>query len=153
MTAKSLLILVLMTLSLGLYAENPGAGRTPSAEGAAIAFSNLSDGDVIPPGYVARFTISGMGIAPAGSRIENTGHFHLLIDLPVLPDFDQPLPASEQLIHFGKGQTQTELDLAEGEHTLQLLLADHAHIPHDPPVMSEPIRIVVDGDAPPQTDS
>jgi hypothetical protein len=121
--------------------------RTPSAAGAAIAFANLADGDVVPPGYVAEFTISGMGIAPAGSRIDNTGHFHLLIDLAELPPLDQPLPTTEQIVHFGKGQTETPLNLAEGSHRLQLLLADHAHVPHDPPVMSEAITIVVAADA------
>lgn len=117
--------------------------RSPSAEGAAIAFANLADGDVVPTGYTARFTISGMGVAPAGSAIENTGHFHLLIDLAELPPLDQPLPVTEQIVHFGKGQTETVLNLAEGPHRLQLLLADYAHVPHDPPVLSEAITITV----------
>jgi hypothetical protein len=152
MTLKPLLALALLAMCLGLHADDTAGARTPSTEGAAIAFSNLSDGDVIPPGYVVRFTISGMGVAPAGAQIENTGHFHLLIDLPDLPDFDRPLPANEHILHFGQGQTYTTLDLAEGEHTLQLLLADHAHVPHDPPVISKSIRIIVDGNAPPQAD-
>ena len=117
--------------------------RSPSAEGAAIAFANLADGDVVPTGYTVRFTISGMGVAPAGSAIENTGHYHLLIDLPELPPLDQALPATEQIVHFGKGQTETTLNLAEGPHRLQLLLADHAHVPHDPPVLSEAITITL----------
>jgi hypothetical protein len=117
--------------------------RSPSAEGASIAFANLADGDVVPPGYIAKFTISGMGIAPAGSEIENTGHFHLLIDLAELPPLDQPLPATDQIVHFGKGQSETTLDLTEGRHRLQLLLADYAHVAHDPPVLSEVITITV----------
>ena len=117
--------------------------RSPSAEGASIAFANLADGDVVPPGYTAKFTISGMGIAPAGSAIENTGHFHLLIDLPELPPLGQPLPATEQIVHFGKGQSETTLNLTEGRHRLQLLMADYAHVPHDPPVLSEVITITV----------
>ena len=153
MTLKPLLACALLTACLGLQAAEPPSTRSASSEGAAISFSNLSDGDVIPLVYVVRFTISGMGIAPAGVQIENTGHFHLLIDLAELPDFDQPLPANEHLLHFGKGQTQTTLELTEGKHTLQLLLADHAHVPHDPPVMSEAITVVVAADAPPQTDS
>ena len=152
MTLKTLLALALLATCPGLHAENTAGARTPSADGATVSFSNLSDGDVIPPGYVVRFMISGMGVAPAGAQIENTGHFHLLIDLPELPDFDRPLPANEHLLHFGQGHTYTKLELAEGEHTLQLLLADYAHVPHDPPVISKPIRITVDGDAPPQTD-
>ena len=153
MTLKTRLACVLMLACFGLQAADTAGARSPSAEGAAVAFANLSDGDVVPPGFVVRFTISGMGIAPAGVQIENTGHYHLLIDLTELPDFDQPLPANAQLLHFGKGQVQTTLELTEGEHTLQLLLADHAHVPHDPPVMSQPITIVVSADAPPQSDS
>lgn len=129
------------------------ADRTPSAEGASVAFANLADGDVVSPSFVVRFTISGMGIAPAGSQIENTGHFHLLIDLSELPALDQPLPANDHIRHYGKGQTQAELDLPEGEHTLQLMLADYAHVPHDPPVVSEVISIVVANDAPSESDS
>jgi hypothetical protein len=153
MTLKTLLTCALLAACLGLQAGEAAGARSSSSEGATVAFSNLSDGDVIPPVYIARFTISGMGIAPAGAQIENTGHFHLLIDLNELPDFDQPLPANEHLLHFGKGQTQVQLELTEGEHTLQLLLADHAHVPHDPPVMSKAITIVVSAEAPPQTDS
>lgn len=147
MRFKYLLFLALVMACGSLFAEGQTTGRTPSAEGASVAFGNLADGDVVPPSFIVRFTISGMGIAPAGSQIENTGHFHLLIDLPELPDFDQPLPANDNIRHYGKAQTQAELDLPEGEHTLQLLLADHAHVPHDPPVISNVIRIVVANDA------
>ena len=116
-------------------------------------FIDVADGDVVPPVFVVRFTISGMGIAPAGTQIENTGHHHLLIDVDQLPDLDVPLPMTDNIRHFGKGQTEVELQLTEGEHTLQLLLADHAHIPHDPPVLSEAITITVSADAPPPVDS
>ena len=90
-----------------------------------------------------------MGIAPAGAEIDNTGHHHLLIDVVELPDLNQPLPASDNIRDFGKGQSQTELQLTEGQHSLQMLLADHAHIPHNPPIMSDVIVIVVSVDAPP----
>lgn len=156
MELRSLWLAALLAGGLAVHAdgtaEEASSGRTPSAPGATVEFANLADGDVVPPGFTVRFSISGMGIAPAGVAIENTGHFHLLIDLEELPDFDQPLPANEQLLHFGKGQTQAELDLAPGEHSLQLLLADYAHVPHDPPVLSEVITITVAQDAPPQTD-
>jgi len=127
-------------------------GPTPSAPGASIGFANLEDGDTVPPGYTVRFSISGMGVAPAGSNIPNTGHFHLLIDLDALPPLDQPLPANEHIVHFGKGQTETTLDLPEGAHRLQLMLADYAHVPHDPPVMSDVITIQIVADAPPPAD-
>ena len=126
--------------------------RMPSPGGASVGFANLSNGDVVPPSFSVKFTISGMGIAPAGTNIENTGHHHLLIDVDQLPDLDQPLPMADNIRHFGHGQTETELELPEGEHTLQLLLADYAHLPHDPPVMSEVITITVSADAPPQAD-
>lgn len=145
MNLKSLLHIGLLTCCLAATCSAALADKhlSPSAEGAVISFANLADGDVVPPGYVAKFTISGMGIAPAGSQIDNTGHFHLLIDLVELPPMDQPLPVTEQILHFGKGQTETTLNLTEGQHRLQLLLADYAHIPHDPPVVSEVITIVV----------
>jgi len=135
----------LLILSLAVAGTPAGvladAHRTPSTPGATIGFANLADGDTVPPGFTVRFTISGMGVAPAGSDIENTGHFHLLIDLEALPPLDQPLPATEQIIHYGKGQTEATLDLPDGEHRLQLLLADYAHVPHDPPVLSDAITV------------
>ena len=84
-----------------------------------------------------------MGVAPAGNPIPNTGHHHLLIDLAELPDLAKPLAANDNIVHFGAGQTETELSLAPGEHTLQLLLADFSHVPHNPPVISEKITITV----------
>lgn len=142
--------LMILVLAAGTTADVPAdTHRTPSAPGATIGFANLSDGDVVPPGFTARFTVSGMGVAPAGSDIENTGHFHLLIDLDELPPMDQPLPATDHIIHYGKGQTEATLDLPEGEHRLQLLLADYAHVPHDPPVLSPAITVRIAGDAVP----
>ena len=84
-----------------------------------------------------------MGVAPAGRDLANTGHHHLLIDLDQLPDMNAPLPASDQVIHFGKAQTETQLTLAPGVHRLQLLLGNYAHVPHNPPVLSEVIEIEV----------
>ena len=121
--------------------------RSPSSDGAAVSFHNPENGDVVAPTFTVKFLISGMGIAPAGSDIENTGHHHLLIDLAELPDMNQPLPSSQQIRHFGKGQSETELTLPEGEHTLQLLFADYLHRPHDPVVISDKITITVSNDA------
>ena len=153
MTVKAGIIVVLAAAILALPAVTTAASeRTPSPAHAAVGFGNIADGDVVPTEFTVQFTISGMGIAPAGSRIENTGHHHLLIDVSEMPDLSQPLPANDQIRHFGKGQTRTELILPEGQHTLQLLLADYAHVPHDPPVMSDVITITVSADAPPQQD-
>ena len=97
----------------------------------------------MPSPVRVEFGIEGMSVAPAGIQTENSGHHHLLIDTD-LPALDLPIPADGNHIHFGDGSTWTELTLAPGEHTLQLLLADHAHFPHDPPVMSAPITIMVE---------
>jgi hypothetical protein len=132
-------------------AESAGDSlRSPSTEGATVSFAMPRDGDLVPLTFEVRFLVSGMGIAPAGSQIANTGHHHLLIDLAELPDMNQPLPATEQIRHFGKGQTETRLTLPEGEHSLQLLFADYQHAPHDPPVISKKITITVSANAPPQ---
>ena len=101
------------------------------------------DGATVPETFKVKFGLSGMGVAPAGTNIKNTGHHHLLIDMDKLPDLTKPLPATDQIIHFGGGQTETELTLTPGEHTLQLLLGNYMHIPHDKPVMSKKITITV----------
>jgi hypothetical protein len=145
MSLKNLLIAGLIGCCLAL-AGNPALAdcqRGTAADGASIAFANLADGDVVPPGFTVQFAVSGMDVAPAGTPGDNTGHFHLLIDLDELPPLDRALPATEQIVHFGKGQTETTLDLPEGPHRLQLLMADYAHVPHDPPVLSEVVSMVV----------
>ena len=106
-------------------------------------FIDLKDGATIPSKVKIRFGIENMEIAPAGTAKPNTGHHHLLIDTP-LPPLDQPIPSDFNHIHFGGGQTEAEITLPAGEHTLQLLLGDQAHIPHFPPVVSEIIRVRVD---------
>jgi len=129
-----------------------GTHSSPSAEGASVSFKALQDGDLVPPAFTVKFLVSGMGIAPAGSMIDNTGHHHLLIDATEMPDMNLPLPATDHIRHFGKGQTEAELTLSEGEHTLQLLFADYMHTPHEPPVMSDKITITVSADAPPRNE-
>ena len=116
--------------------------RTPSPAGARVFFITPAAGDTVPNPVRVEFGIEGMSVAPAGIQKEHSGHHHLLVDTD-LPPLDLPIPADAQHIHFGDGSTWTELTLAPGEHTLQLLLADHAHFPHDPPVMSPPITITV----------
>jgi hypothetical protein len=110
---------------------------------AEVYFISPQDGDKVSGEVNVRFGLRGMGVAPAGVEAANTGHHHLLIDMDTLPPLDTPLPKTEQLRHFGGGQTETTLSLAPGEHTLQLLLGNYSHIPHNPPVMSEKIRITV----------
>lgn len=124
-------------------AQAQASHSTPSAAGATVGFANLADGNVVPPVFTVKFAISGMDITPAGTQTENTGHHHLLINVTKLPDMNLPLPDTDNIRHFGKGQTEVELTLPPGPHTLQLLLGNYAHIPHSPPVMSEKITITV----------
>jgi Domain of unknown function (DUF4399) len=117
-------------------------GPTPSPAGATVYFIDLKNGATLPPNSVIHFGLRGMGVAPAGSDRENSGHHHLLIDAE-LPPLDQPIPSDFNHLHFGAGQTEAEVNLPPGEHTLQLLLGDKSHIPHSPPLMSERIRVRV----------
>jgi uncharacterized protein DUF4399 len=115
-------------------------GPTPSPPGAKAEFLDLKDGAVIGPKTTIHFGLHGMGVAPAGTKRANTGHFHLLIDRD-LPPLDKQIPNDENDLHFGAGQTETELTLPLGPHTLQLLLGDADHIPHSPPVYSDKIHV------------
>ena len=117
-------------------------GPTPSPPGAAVYFIDIKNGDTLPAKSVIHFGLRGMGVAPAGSDRENSGHHHLLIDSE-MPPLDQPIPNDFTHLHFGAGQTEADVSLPPGEHTLQLLLGDKGHIPHSPPVMSERILVRV----------
>jgi len=115
--------------------------RSESPEGAKAYIVSPKDGETVQKEFVVVFGLEGMGVAPAGIDIPDTGHHHLLVDQEALPDMNMPLGSPP--IHFGKGQTQTTLTLEPGTHTLQLILGDKLHIPHQPPVVSEMITITV----------
>jgi hypothetical protein len=138
---KTLTTLVLLVFSTAIYAAD--LPKTPSPAGAQVYIIGLKDGKEVKKTFTVRFGLKGMGVAPAGVDIPDTGHHHLLIDMPELPDMSMPMPASENLVHFGKGQTETQLTLKPGKHTLQLVLGDKIHLPHNPPVISKKITIVV----------
>lgn len=116
--------------------------QTPAPANARAYIISPADGEIVSNPVTVKFGLEGMGVAPAGVNVKNTGHHHLLVDTD-LPPLDKPIPADKHHIHFGKGQTQTTLTLSPGKHTLQLLLGDANHIPHSPPVMSEKITITV----------
>jgi Domain of unknown function (DUF4399) len=125
----------------GASAQQKG-GPTPAPAGASVYFIDLRDGATIAPRTVVHFGLRAMGVAPAGSDRQNSGHHHLLVDTD-LPPLDQPIPNDFNHLHYGAGQTEAEVTLSPGPHTLQLLLGDKDHVPHTPPVMSERIRVVV----------
>ena len=116
--------------------------KSPAPDGAKAYIVSPANGDTVTSPVTVVFGLSGMGVAPAGADIEHTGHHHLIIDAP-LPNLDQPIPADDNYKHFGKGQTETTVELAPGTHTLQLLLGNFLHIPHESAVSSEVIEITV----------
>ena len=118
------------------------SGRKPSPADAKVYFVYPHNGSYVTRTPVIRFGLLNMGVAPAGINKPNTGHHHLLIDAP-LPPLDQPIPNDANHLHFGAGQTEAKISLPLGKHTLRLVLADENHVPHDPPVYSEPIKITV----------
>ena len=132
--------LVLATASLAVAQAQE---RTPSPKGAKVFIISPKNGETVTSPVTVKFGIKGMTLAPAGTKQENSGHHHLLIDSDPPADLGQPLPATDKIVHFGKAQTETTLTLPPGKHTLQLLLGDQNHIPHKPPVLSKKITITV----------
>jgi hypothetical protein len=139
-------LLLIILFAPAFAQEGAGGGalpRTPAPAGATAYLLSPENGARVTSPVTVRFGLRGMGVAPAGVTAPNTGHHHLLIDVAQLPPDNLPLPATDQIRHFGLGQTETVLELPPGEHTLQLVLGDALHIPHDPPVRSEKITITV----------
>jgi hypothetical protein len=129
--------------AISAQAQRTG-GPTPAPAGAEVYFIDLKDGATVPSKLKLYFGLRNMGIAPAGSDRENSGHHHLLIDTD-LPPLDKPIPNDFNHLHFGAGQTEAEITLKPGQHTLQLVMGDKDHVPHTPPVMSQRIRVRVEG--------
>jgi len=128
-----------------LIATGAIAGDTPAPEGARVYFINLEDGATVSSPVLIQFGAEGVGIAPAGVERDLTGHHHLIVNEAIEgEELDQPIPADDQHVHFGGGQTQVTIDLPPGTHTLQLVMGDHNHIPHDPAIMSERIEVTVE---------
>ena len=119
------------------------ADLSPAPEAATAYIISPSNGETVSSPFLVQFGLSGMGIAPAGIDRPNTGHHHLLIDVDELPSLTEPLQASQQVLHYGAGQTEAELSLTPGEHTLQLVLGNYSHVPHDNPVISEKVKVTV----------
>ncbi len=139
MKLLSVKLSLLLLLPAFVYAE--GLPISPSPEGARVYIISPLDGAELDSKFTVRFGLQGMGVAPAGFDKANTGHHHLLVDGQELPALDQPLGV--EVMHFGGGQTEKTIQLPAGKHTLQLVLGNYLHIPHNPPVMSEKISITV----------
>lgn len=140
---KNLFVAVAIA-ALGIASQAMAAAPASTApEDARVYFIEPQDGQVVGQTFTVVFGLSHMGVAPAGVDKANTGHHHLLIDLDSPPDLSAPLPANDHVKHFGGGQTEAQITLAPGKHTLQLLLGNYQHIPHDKPVISKKITITV----------
>ena len=116
---------------------------TPAPKGAEVSIVSPADGATVPKTFVVKFAVKNIALAPAGDVTKNTGHHHLLIDVKTLPAANQPIPTDPNHVHFGKAQTQAEVTLTPGEHTLQLMLGDSGHVPFDTPIVSEKITVNV----------
>ncbi len=127
------------------------AQQTPAPEGASVYFVALEDGATVSSPVTVNFGLTGMGVAPAGTEVENTGHHHLLVNRAPFgegefgaEEVELALPNDENHRHFGGGQTEVTIDLPPGTHTLQLVVGDAGHVPHDPPIVSDVITITVE---------
>jgi hypothetical protein len=145
LTTGSVISRLMMSLLLAgpaLADSDPGIPRSPRPEDARVYIISPADGETVSSPVTVQFGLGGMGVAPAGVEKPATGHHHLIVDAP-LPPADLPIPKDDHYRHFGVGQTEVVLELEPGDHTLQLVLGDHIHVPHDPPVVSEKITITV----------
>ena len=131
MKIKLLLFLNVFFLSEAALANSP-----------KVYFIEPANGAFVQETFKVKFGLENFGVAPAGYDIPNTGHHHLLIDT-TLTDLQSPIPADSKHIHFGKGQTETSITLEKGEHQLTLIMGNFAHIPHDEPIISETITVIV----------
>ena len=131
-------------IAMMLATASVHAGTTKSPADAVLYIGRPSDGAVVPAGRPFRvwFGLRNMGVAPKGVALPNTGHHHLLIDT-ALPPMDQEIPSDRNHLHFGAGETETMIELPPGRHTLQLLMGDEHHVPHNPPVVSKKVSITV----------
>jgi uncharacterized protein DUF4399 len=136
--------LLVAAIAVLLFSDGALAGSTPAPGNAYLYIGWPVDGQVMPAGKPFRvwFGLRNMGVAPKGVTFPNTGHHHLLIDTDLSPA-DQEIPSDRNHLHFGAGETETMVDLPPGKHTLQLLMGDDKHIPHNPPLHSKKITITV----------
>lgn len=137
---------LVVVLGITLFAAFAmAADRIAPSAGAEVYFIAPHDGAKVHSPFTVSFGLKGMGIAPAGIKFDNTGHHHLLVDTELSEvKLDAPMPATDKILHFGKGQTETSLTLAPGKHTLEIVFADYLHQSFDPPLHSKKITVTVE---------
>ena len=139
---KSLLSRVALA-SVLMGASVMAMAATPAPEGAKVSILSPADGATVDKTFTVKFGVEGIQLAPAGDQTPNTGHHHLLIDVDQPIAAGQVIPADANHVHFGKAQTEAEVTLAPGKHTLQLELADKNHMTFEPVIVSKKITVNV----------
>ncbi|MBU6960096.1 DUF4399 domain-containing protein [Pseudomonas sp. CVAP len=142
-TFMSRAVLAGLMLSASMLASAADVPRTQAPAGAKAYIVSPADGATVDKTFKVRFAVEKISLAPAGDQTAHTGHHHLLIDVDTLPAENMPIPADANHLHFGKAQTETEVTLTPGKHTLQLELGDKNHVPFDPPILSKKITVTV----------
>ncbi|APC17041.1 ATPase [Pseudomonas frederiksbergensis] len=142
-TFMSRAVLAGLMLSASMLASAADVPRTKAPEGAKVYIVSPADGATVDKTFKVRFAVENIALAPAGDQTAHTGHHHLLIDVAQLPAENMPIPADANHLHFGKAQTETDVTLTPGKHTLQLELGDKNHVPFDPPIISKKITVTV----------
>ena len=138
-------LLFAVTTGATFAADSAPDGYWPA--GARIYIISPKSGAKVTSPVTIKFGHKGLDIAPAGDKTPNTGHFHLLIDQALPADLSVPLPVTDNILHYGKAQTEVTLDatqLPPGKHTLQLVMGDGSHVPHSPALVSKKIHITVE---------
>ncbi|HEX4924904.1 MAG TPA: DUF4399 domain-containing protein [Bdellovibrionales bacterium] len=123
-------------LDKGRKSHVVGTIKTPK-----VYFVTPKDGATVKPKFKIKFGVEGMSVKPAETMEVGTGHHHIIVNGASIPK-GQVIPKDEKHIHFGKGETQTELNLPPGEHTLTLQFADGAHLSYGPE-LSATIKVKV----------
>ena len=124
------------------FLPNAIAHSYHSDETKKVYFITPSNGKTVTNPVKIKFGATGVNIVPAGVDMPDSGHHHLLINVP-LPDLTRPIPSDENHIHYGKGQTSDTIELPKGVHRLRLVLGNFAHIPHEDPIISDELIIEV----------
>ncbi len=142
MALRIVALLVAFSASILILAVGPSLAADEKPQ---VYFISPVNGATVTSPVRIVFGLRGMGVAPAGTEVANTGHHHLIIDAP-LPPLNETILMDENHVHFGGGQTEAVIELSPGTHTLQLLLGDLYHMPHVPAVYSKQITITVSED-------
>ncbi|MCX7080683.1 MAG: DUF4399 domain-containing protein [Pseudomonas sp.] len=140
--SRAALVSLLLGASM-LASAADSTARTPAPKGATVSIVSPADGATVGESFKVRFAVEGIALAPAGDQTKNTGHHHLFIDVDTLPAENMPIPKDANHMHFGLAQTETDIKLAPGKHTLQMELGDKNHVPFDPPIVSKKITVIV----------